>query len=311
MNPLPPFELRHLRYFVAVAEELHFGRAAQRLMIAQPSLSTQIRDLERAVGAPLLERTRRHVELTAAGKVFLESARQTLALVERAVQSAQRAHRGEIGQVNLGFVGSAAYEVLPRLLRAFRAAYPDVALQLSAMTTNEQVMALAERQLDLGLLRLSALENVDARLAQRLAWRVVAREPLVAVLPRAHPLASLESIPLAALANEAFILYPRSDSPAIHDAILACCLAAGFSPNITQESGEMQAIVGMVAGFVGVALVIAPEGYRATGDVVFTPLTGATIPLWEMALAWRSELGEGDLTPAARALLALSDALWP
>ncbi|HEU5349712.1 MAG TPA: LysR substrate-binding domain-containing protein [Ktedonobacterales bacterium] len=286
-------ELRHLRYFVVIAEELHFGRAAARLHITQPSLSIQIRDLERAVGAPLLQRTNRRVELTEAGRAFLEGARLALAQVETAVQDAHRAHRGEIGQLTLGFVGSAAYDILPRLLRAFRATYPDVALHLGSMTTKEQLVALSERRIDLGLLRLPVKDAA-------LAWRTVAREPLMAVLPITHPLATQTRVPLRALAGEPFILYPRSDSPAIRDTIIALCHQAGFSPNIVQETGEMQTIVGLVAGGIGIALVIAPEGYRGTGDVVFKALAGDNIPTWEMALAWRLD---SEASPVIRACL--------
>lgn len=287
-------ELRHLRYFIAVAEELHFGRAAARLHITQPSLSIQIRDLERAVGVPLLARTGRRVQLTEAGRVFLDGARLVLAQVETAIQDARRAYRGEIGHLALGFVGSAAYRVLPHLLRTFRAARPDVTLRLSSMTTKEQLAALSERQIDLGLLRLP-VENAG------LAWYVVAREPLMAVLPARHPLATQAQIPLEALASEPFILYPRADSPAIRDSIIALCHKAGFSPNIVQETGEMQTIVGLVAGGVGNALVIAPEGYRGTGDVVFKTLAGDDIPAWDMALTWRFDNEE---SPVIRSFLA-------
>jgi DNA-binding transcriptional LysR family regulator len=290
-------ELRHLRYFVAVAEELHFGRAAQRLFIAQPSLSIQIRALERAVGVPLLARTNRRVQLTAAGRVFLEGASRTLAEVDRAVHDARRAHRGEIGQLSLGFVGSAAYEALPRLLRAFRSAYPEVELRLQSMTTREQIAALAERRLDVGLLRLPIEDPT-------LAWRVVTTEPLVAVLPATHPLAGQTTVPLASLADEPFILYPRADSPRIRDTIIALCHHAGFSPTIVQESGEMQTILGLVAGGVGVALVIAPAGYHGANAVVFTSLEQT--PTWEMALAWRDESELATVSPAARAWLDVS-----
>lgn len=290
-------ELRHLRYFIVVAEELHFGRAAQRLYIAQPSLSIQIRDLERAVGVPLLVRTNRRVQLTEAGRVFLEGARRTLDQVDRAVQDAERAHRGEIGQLTFGFVGSAAYEVLPSLLRAFRAAYPDVELRLQSMTTKEQLVALAERRLDVGLLRLPVEGTA-------LAWRVVTREPLVAVLPATHPLAEQARVSLRALAGEPFILYPRVDSPAIRDTMITLCHQAGFSPTIVQESGEMQTIVGLVVGGIGIALVIAPAGYRGPGEVVFKPLLEEQTPTWEMALAWRHE---SEVLPVVRALLSVSE----
>lgn len=290
-------ELRHLRYFIVVAEELHFGRAARRLYIAQPSLSIQIRDLEREVGVPLLARTNRSVSLTEAGRVFLEGARRALAQVDKTVEDARSAHRGESGRLAFGFVGSAAYEVLPHLLRTFRAAYSGVELRLQSMTTKEQLAALAERRLDLGLLRLPVEDT-------RLSWRVVAREPLVAVLPKTHALAAEARVPLAGLARDSFILYPRADSPAIRDTIISLCHRAGFSPAIVQESGEMQTILGLVAGGIGVALVIAPEGYRGTGEVVFKPLLEEQTPTWEMALAWRHDV---EMLPVVRAFLAVSE----
>ena len=290
-------ELRHLRYFVVVAEELHFGHAAERLHIAQPSLSIQIRQLEREVGAPLLDRTNRRVSLTAAGRVFLEGARRTLAQTEKMVEDTRRAHRGESGRLAFGFVGSAAYEVLPQLLRTFRAAYPDIELHLHSMATKEQLAALAERRLDLGLLRLPV---DDARLS----WRVVTREPLVAVLPNTHSLAAADRVPLAGLRRDPFILYPRADGPAIRDTIISLCHRAGFSPTIVQESGEMQTILGLVAGGIGVALIIAPEGYRGTSSVVFKPLQDKQTPTWEMALAWRHD---GELSPVVGAFLAVSE----
>jgi DNA-binding transcriptional LysR family regulator len=290
-------ELRHLRYFIVVAEELHFGRAAHRLYISQPSLSIQIRDLERAVGVPLLVRTNRRVQLTEAGRVFLEGARRTLDQVDQAVKDAHRAHRGEIGLLTFGFVGSAAYEVLPSLLRAFRAANPDVELRLQSMTTKEQMAALAERRLDVGLLRLPVEEAT-------LAWRVVTKEPLVSVLPATHPLAGQDRVPLGALADEPFILYPRADNPAIRDTIITLCHQAGFSPTIVQESGEMQTIVGLVAGGIGIALVIAPAGYHGTGEVAFKPLLEEQTPTWELALAWQHE---SEMLPVVRALLSVSE----
>jgi DNA-binding transcriptional LysR family regulator len=290
-------ELRHLRYFQMVAEELHFGHAAQRLSITQPALSIQIRDLERAVGVPLLARTHRQVELTEAGRVFLESTRLILEQVDRAVHDAQRVGRGEMGELALGFVGSAAYEVLPRLLRAFRRAFPDVVLRLTSMTTQEQLAALAERRIDLGLLRLPVQES-------NLSWRQITSEPLVVVLPSTHPLAAVAKVPLRALADERFILYPRDDSPAIREAIVHLCHQAGFQPTIVQESREMQTILGLVAGGVGVALVIAPQGYRGLGDVVFKPLADEQAPYWDMALAWRSDR---EPSPVVQAFLSVSE----
>lgn len=292
-------ELRHIRYFVAVAEELHFGRAAARLGIAQPPLSMQIRDLERELGVTLFARTNRRVELTAAGRVFLEGARRTLAQLDGAIHDTQRAHRGETGRLRIGFVSSATYEVLPSLLRAFRDSYPDVVTHLRSATTCEQVAALRERDLDLGVLRLPVTDET-------LEWRVITEEPLAAVLPATHPLARRDRTPLAALVHESFIMYPRSDNPEIHDTIIAQCQRAGFSPNITQESGSMHAITALVAGGLGVALVIAPPGLRDAPGVVFRPVTGDNTPVWRLALAWRRER---EMTPAVRAFLTSSDAV--
>jgi DNA-binding transcriptional LysR family regulator len=293
-------ELRHIRYFLVLAEELHFRRAARRLSITQPALSIQIRDLERSVGVPLLARTNRQVQLTEAGRAFLEGARLVVDQVDRAVQDAKRAGRGEIGELALGFVGSAAYVVLPELLRAFRKAYPQVTLRLASMTTKEQLAALAEHRLDLGLLRLPIDDST-------LAWRRVTTEPLVAVLPSTHPQANEARIPLGTLANEHFILYPRADSPAIRDAIVSLCRGSGFSPTIAQESGEMQTILGLVAGGIGVALVIAPEGYRSVGDVVIKPLVeDQAAPRWDMALAWRRDR---EQRPVVQAFLSASEKL--
>ncbi len=274
-------ELRHLRYFVAVAEELHFGRAAARLHLAQPPLSRQIRALEDEVGTSLLARTNRRVQLTEAGQIFLEGARRTLAQADAALGDARRAARGEIGPLSLGFVGSATYAVLPRLLRAFRAAYPDVELHLQSLTSREQVASLRERRIDVGLLR----PPVDD---PSLALRMIVREPLLAVLPEAHPLAGRERVPLAALACEPFILYRRASGPATYDRIVGVCLQAGFSPTIVQETDEMQTMAGLVAGGLGVALMIAPVGAPRNAGVAYKPLEDAT-PTWEMSLAWRQD----------------------
>jgi DNA-binding transcriptional LysR family regulator len=291
-------ELRHLRYFMAVAEELHFGRAAARLHIAQPPLSRQIQLLEREIGVTLFSRAGRRVRLSAAGEAFLRGTRRVLAEADAAVHDAQRAQRGEIGHLSLGFVGSATYAVLPALLRAFRARYPDVELTLEAMTSQEQLSALANGRIQVGLLR----PPVDDA---ALALRTVLREPLVAVLPTFHRLAVRERVSLAALAAEPFILYPRAEGPAVRDAIVGACLRAGFSPNIVQEAGGIAIIEGWVASGLGVSLVIAsPAQVHSTG-VVYRPLEDAA-PTWEMALAWRRD----DATPVARAFLSIvADAL--
>lgn len=284
-------ELRHLRYFVAVAEELHVGRAAMRLHLAQPPLSRQIQQLEREVGVQLFTRSHRRMQLTAAGQAFLEGARQTLADAARTVDDAQRAHRGEIGRLALGFVGTTTAVALPRLLQAFRRLYPHVELVLESLTTQEQVKALQNNRIQVGLLRPPLDDSM-------IMLRTLLYESLIIVLPAGHPLASLERIPLSTVANEPFILYPRSDSIRLRDTIVGFCQAAGFDPNIAQEAREMETIAGLVAGGIGVALVIgSAENLRHTG-VVYKDIEDR-LPPWELALAWRRDEG----SPVAHAFI--------
>ena len=291
-------ELRHLRYFVAVAEELHVGRAAVRLHLAQPPLSRQIQQLEREIGVPLFIRSHRRVQLTAARQAFLAGARRTLAEADRAVHDAQRAQRGEIGRLSLGFVGTATAEALPLLLQAFRRQYPHVELALQSMTTQEQVAALQNKRIQIGLLR-PPLDDPQITL------RALLYESLVAVLPERHPLASLERIALRTLANEPFILYPRSDSPRVRDTIVGVCQAAGFSPTITQEAREMETIAGLVAGGIGVALVIGSVANLRHTGVVYKDIEDY-LPPWELALAWWRD----EDSPVARAFINVAEEVY-
>jgi DNA-binding transcriptional LysR family regulator len=274
------FELRHLRYFVAVAEELHFGRAAQRLHISQPPLSMQIRSLEDALGVQLFHRTQRRVALTQAGEAFLREARQILERAAGSVIAAQRASRGEVGQLALGFVSHANYHVLPPLLREFRARAPDVRLQLREATSDRLLEDLPEGRVDAAFV-LPPLEN--PQLDHLVAWR----EPLVAALPARHPLAKRRGpLALAQLAEAPFILFPRRLAPQLHDDIVACCRAAGFSPRVEQEAVQMQTIVSLVSAEIGVALIPASiENLGRTG-VVYRRLAQAS-PQTEVLLAWR------------------------
>ena len=190
----PEVELRHLRYFVAVAEELHFGRAAERLRVAQPGLSQQIQALERALGVALFDRTSRRVELTAAGALLLAEGKRALAQTERALDRARRAGRGEVGRLTVAAIGSATYDVLPALLREHRRRYPEVELVLREMSTPAQVHALRSGEIDVGFLRLPA----DTR---DLVASTVREETMLLMLPESHPLAAHAEVPLAALAG--------------------------------------------------------------------------------------------------------------
>jgi len=275
-------ELRHLRYFVAVAEELHFGRAAERLHISQPPLSMQIRALEDALGVQLLLRTQRRVSLTQAGAVFLGEARQILARTESAVLLAQRASRGEVGDLAVGFVSTADYNVLPPLLREFRTRAPAVRLTLHESTTDRQLADLVDGRIDVGFV-LPPVEDL------RLAYRTIHREPLVAALPARHPLARKSGkVRLAALAEAPFILFPRPLAPSLYDAVVSFCRSAGFSPHVEQEAVQMQTIVSLVSAEIGVALIPASLQHLGRTGVTYKALVEAS-PLTEIGLAWRRD----------------------
>lgn len=288
-------ELRHLRYFVVLAEELHFGRAAEKLHISQPPLSMQIRALEEELGVTLFNRTQRHVSLTQAGQVLLQEARQVLARMEQAVLVTRRAGRGEIGQLAVGFISVADYNVLPVVLREFRRRYPLVNLTLREATTDAQVADLVAGRLDVGFLlppvAEPALESVP-----------VLREPLIAALPEKHPLArGTGRLALERLRDAPFILFPRPYAPGLYDDIVSCCKAAGFSPRVEQEAIQMQTIVSLVSAELGVALIPASLTHLRRTGVVYKPLKQAT-PLTEIHLAWR----RGDDLPALRVFVELA-----
>jgi DNA-binding transcriptional LysR family regulator len=243
-------ELRHLRYFIAVAEELHFGRAAERLFISQPPLSQQIQQLERELGFLLFNRTQRRVELTAAGQLFLDEARETLSGLEKAVAASRRVARGEVGWLGIGFVGTATYEFLPAVLCEFRAHYPDVELVLRELVSAKQAQALRDRRIHVGLARPAAAE-------EGIVSEALYQEPLLVALPTRHPLAVWERLTLVALAAEPFILFPRHPKPSYADFIVSLCEQAGFTPQVVQETAEIHTAISLVAAGLGVTLVPA------------------------------------------------------
>jgi DNA-binding transcriptional LysR family regulator len=290
-------ELRHLRSFVVVAEELNVGRAAARLHLTQPSLSRQIAALERDLEVPLFARVRRRFVLTPAGETFLVDALDILRRADEATRDAQRAHRGELGTLRLRFVQSATFEALPRLLSAFRSEYPDVVLDLEAMTTLRQGAALRAGMIDVGLLRPPISEP-------GLSTRVVSRDPLVAALPAGHRLTRRRRLMLTDLADEPFVLYTRSSGPSVQDAIVGYCLAAGFAPHVVQEAADVQTIVSLVAAGLGVTLLIAPAPPIDAEAVVYRPLAD-DLPPWELALAWSPD----NQSPALAGFLRCAEVL--
>jgi DNA-binding transcriptional LysR family regulator len=285
-------ELRHLRYFVAVAEELHFGRAAERLGIAQPPLSQQIKFLEGEIGAPLFLRTKRHTELTAAGESLLTDARKILSNADSAVLAARRAARGESGQLVVGFVNSAVYGELTNIFRLMRQRYPDMTLVLQDLTSEEQVAAIKNHQLDVGLVRPPIAD------AAPLILKTVYREPLVVALPRGHRLAREKQLLMRWLSNELFLHVPRSLGPGFFDQFIRLCAQAGFAPKVVQEAHSTQTIISLVAAGMGIAIV--PEAMRhfqRTG-VVYRPLK-PPVPTTELAAVWRPD----DSSPGLKSFL--------
>lgn len=263
-------DLRHYRYFIAVAEELNFTRASMRLNIAQPPLSQQIRILEKQLGVVLFRRTKRLVELTDAGKVFLREARLVLAQAQHSVEAVRRAARGEIGELSIGFVPTADLKILPRILPLFKSEFPNVALSVHCLTSNIQLERLRMSQIDVGII----VEPIELDLdAEGFKSERILRDPFVAVLPKSSPFAALERISLRELANEPFVLYRREIAPAYHDQIIMGMFRqARFSPKLSQASDHVQTIVGLVASGLGVSLL--PQSVTSIGrsDVVYRKL---------------------------------------
>jgi DNA-binding transcriptional LysR family regulator len=265
-TPLDPrlpdaVELRHLRYFIALAEELHFGRAAARLGIAQPPLSNQIAQLERAVGHPLFTRKPR-VALTEPGRALLTVARRALAQVREGIETTRRAGRGETGTLTAGFAASTMLTRIPEAFRAYRASHPGVALVLRELSTSAQLDALKAGFIDVGFLREPVADPA-------IVGETIVREKYVAVLPPGHVLARRRRIDLHGLANEPFILFPRVVAPALYDQVIALCHAAGFTPRQVQEAQEWLTIVGLVDAGLGISLVPASFQRLGWGGVTY------------------------------------------
>mgnify|MGYP000267007314 CR=1 FL=1 len=277
-------ELRHLRYFSTLAEERHFGRAAQRLHMTQPPLSRQIQELERELGFALFDRTQRRVQLTPAGEVFLERTRGLLESLELAIREARRASVGETGRLVVGYLASLTYSGITDIIRAFHERFPGIELNLRELGPQAQLDALKARQIDVGLVR----GKVDDA---SLASACVRRDPLVVVLPPGHHLAERKRIALNLLSSEPFVFFPRARSAAFFDQVISLCRTAGFSPRIVQEAPQLDILSLVAAGF-GVSIMPGSTRRLARKDIVLRPIVGS--PSTELTIAWRVD----DVSPA-------------
>lgn len=275
-------ELRHLHYFIAVAEELNFGRAAERLHIAQPPLTRQIQQLEQILGVKLFYRTTRRIELTEAGQVYLAEARRVLTRVQEGVVLARAASRGEVGRLVVGFEGSSAYDIVPLTVKAFREQAPQIALIVREMTTGDQSKALQEGDINVGFVVPPLVDAHD------LLIETILREPLIVALPQNHPQAQQDTIDLATLKDQTFVVCPRRYKCGLYDHIIAVCRQKGFSPTFTQETNEVQSILGFVAAELGVALLPSSVKHLQRSQVVYRKLQPPVDEL-ELAIARRRE----------------------
>jgi DNA-binding transcriptional LysR family regulator len=275
-------ELRHLRYFVAVAEERHFGRAAARLHMAQPPLSQQIRHLETELGIELLRRTTRRVDLTAAGEAYLARAREVLAAVDAAGDEARRVAEGLVGRVVIGCVGSATYSLLPALARALREELPDIDFAFRGeMLVPDQVAALRDGRIDLALLR-PPVDEAALRLT------TLRREGLIVALPEGHPLAARKRLRVTDLRDEELIVHAGRGRSVMHDLVTALCRQAGFEPRVRHEVAETSTLVTFVAAGLGVALVPEPVAALGVAGATYRPLVEPSARI-DLAVATRAE----------------------
>jgi DNA-binding transcriptional LysR family regulator len=289
-------DLRHLRYFVAVAEELHFTRAAERLGIKQPPLSQQIRQLEREMGTSLLHRLTRGVELTDSGALLLEEARRILDQVQRTTAAVQMCARGETGRLRVGFASATYFQpMVPGIIRTHRERFPGVALTPEQSLMSRLFSGLQGGEIDIAFVRTASSD------ADRIGITLLVEEPMLAVLPASHVLAGERSLDLAALAGDTFIIFPREYGPVLYDAIVASCQRAGFTPRLDQEAPQIPSIVPMVAAGFGVSLV--PQSIRQihSDGVVFLPIDGEA-PRAPISLAHRRD----DHSTAVRNFVALA-----
>ncbi|PWC12493.1 LysR family transcriptional regulator [Brenneria corticis] len=290
-------ELRHLRYFIAVAEELHFGRAAEKLLISQPPLSQQIQMLEEQVGARLLERNNRNVRMTPAGEMFLKEAWSIIAQVNQAAERAARIERGEIGELTIGFTSSAPFiKKVSRSLLRFRQSYPQVHIQMMELNTKQQIEPLLNGKLDIGVMRNNPLPDA-------LEHQLLLHEALVAVVHEEHPLAGQSNGPIGIrqLANEPFVFFSRTVGTALYDETLTLLKRYGIHPYITQEVGEAMTIVGLVSSGLGVSILPASFMRIKVDGVKYLPLAESDA----ITEVWLVTARNRPLKTAAQTLISL------
>jgi len=291
-------EFRHLRYIIAVAEEGHITRAAARLGMAQPPLSRHIKAIEQEINIQLFRRVPRGVELTDAGRAFIDGARATFANLDRALEFARRTARGEEGRISVAFASSTAiHPLVPRVIREFREAFPQVAVTLDEGIPPRLIEDIANDRLDIAFLRPNSAE------LERLVYHPLLKEPLVAALPEGHALArdQARAVPLNRLSNEAFVVNSRDAGVAIRDVIFAACHAAGFSPRIGQEAPRMMSTLALVAAGIGISIVPASLQQMNISGVVYRRLTGS--PLLKVTLNLASR--RGDASAVVRQFVSL------
>ncbi|HEX3985883.1 MAG TPA: LysR substrate-binding domain-containing protein [Acidobacteriaceae bacterium] len=275
-------ELRHLRYFCAVADWKGFNRAATALRVSQSAISDQIFDLEREMGVTLINRSRQRFNLTPTGEIFLEDARRILADADRAVDRARRSARGDIGSLRIAFLVWGASSFLPGVIREFRQLHPGVHLSVREMLPNEQSEALTQGSLDVGFTR-----PLQPPYAGRLRSEILYNDPFLAVLPREHPRVR-SSLDLRDLANESFVLCERDISPVLFDRIISMCGRAGFAPRIVQTSNVFSSVLALVEAGEGITLIPSSLRHVRVSDLAFCPVNDPEGTI-ELVMAWSEE----------------------
>jgi DNA-binding transcriptional LysR family regulator len=291
-------ELRHLRYFVAVAEELNFSRAAERLHMAQPPLSAAIRQLEQELGTDLLSRTTHEVRLTEAGETFLAGARRTLAELERAETDARRTAAGDLGHLRIGFSWSARFDTLPAIGRALRLSHPEIVLLTEEMWNVRMLPALQSSTIDAAL-------ALCPEIAAEFCYETIRSEPVVALLAATHPVADEEGIELRALADDDFLFFPRELAPRLYDVMVGICRRAGFEPRVRSESFHSGWDTQILADVSVVALAPASVACSLPPRIAAVPIADPSDPL-ETVIVWRA----GDQSPANAAFRSVAKSLF-